>query len=40
MEVVIGENIATDTEGDTTNPFMPKIARPSLNKPKDSGSSK
>ena len=39
MEVVIGESIASDAEGDTTNPFMPKLMRPSLNKSKDSGSS-
>ena len=40
MEVVIGENVATDADSDTTNPFMPKLIRPSPNKPKDSGSSK
>ena len=28
MEIVIGENIASDTEGDTTNPFMPKLLLP------------
>ncbi len=37
MEVVIGENIATDADSDTTNPFMPKLHGPS--KPKDSVSS-
>ena len=39
MEVVIGENIASDAEGDTTNPFMPKLFHGSP-KPNDSGSSK
>ena len=27
MEVVIGENIASDADSDTTNPFMPKLFR-------------
>ena len=40
MEVIIGESVASDADGDTTNPFMPKLLRPSLNKPKDSGTSK
>ncbi len=40
MEVVIGENIASDADNDTTNPFMPKLLRRNLNKPKDTGSSK
>ena len=39
MEVVIGENIASDTESDTTNPFMPKLFRGNANA-KNSGSSK
>ena len=38
MDVVIGENIASDADSDATNPFMPKLARPNPNKPKDSGS--
>jgi len=25
MEIVVGENVASDNEGDTTNPFMPKL---------------
>ena len=36
MEVVIGEKIATDADSDTTNPFMPRLLRPGVNKPKDS----
>ncbi len=40
MEVVIGESVASDAEGDTTNPFMPKLARPNPNKPNNSGSTK
>ena len=38
MAVVIGENIASDADGDATNPFLPRLVRPGLNKPKDSGS--
>ncbi len=40
MEIVIGENIASDAEGDTTNPFMPKLFRGNASKSKNSGSSK
>ena len=40
MEVVIGESIASDADsGDATNPFMPKLFRPSRNKSKDAGGS-
>ncbi len=40
MEIVVGENVASDNEGDTTNPFMPKLFRGSAKKSKDSASSK
>ena len=40
LEVVIGESVASDAKGDTTNPFMPKLARPNPNKPNNSGSTK
>jgi HlyD family secretion protein len=40
MEIAIGENVATDNEGDTTNPFMPKLFKGNLNKSKSSGDSK
>ena len=40
MEVVIGESIVSDADsGDATNPFMPKLFRPSRNKSKDAGGS-
>ena len=40
MEVVIGESIASHADsGDATNPFMPKLFRPSRNKSKDAGGS-
>ena len=40
MEVVIGESIASDADsGDATNPFMPKLFRPSRNKSKDASGS-
>jgi HlyD family secretion protein len=39
MDVVIGETVVSDAEGDTTNPFMPKLARPNPNKPSGSSSS-
>ncbi len=39
MEVVIGENVATDSDSDTTNPFMPKLFRGNANS-KNSGSTK
>jgi len=37
MEIVVGENVASDNEGDTTNPFMPKLFR---GKSKSSATSK
>ncbi len=39
-EIVVGENVASDNEGDTTNPFMPKLFKGNANKSKDSSSSK
>ncbi len=36
MEIVTGENVATDSDSDTTNPFMPKLFKGSA---KSSGSS-
>ena len=39
MEIVVGENVATDSDSDTTNPFMPKLFRGNANA-KNSGSSK
>ncbi|MGO9112788.1 MAG: efflux RND transporter periplasmic adaptor subunit [Thermoguttaceae bacterium] len=40
LEVVIGENIATDADNDTSNPFMPKLFRGNASNSKSSGSSK
>ena len=37
MDVVIGENVATDADSEGTNPFMPRLPGRNVNK-KDSGS--
>ena len=39
MEIVVGESVANDSEGDTTNPFMPKLFKGNA-KSKNSGGSK
>jgi HlyD family secretion protein len=40
LEVVIGESVANDAEGDTTNPFMPKLFKGNASKSKNSGNAK